>query len=171
MASFWCVPTHILIQDCCLSILAPTGEKTIPAGWHGAPWKDGPWRCGTTFSSSRNPRCAEHGEYRQEGLPWSDTLLVSEMWDMWRWWKDSSKFGGKYGNMWDRKMWDVFKVCGKICENGLEDVSQTNIFITYNFTCRHTVHVGNHCNSWKKYVDVSKNRGTPKWMVYNGKPY
>ena len=20
-------------------------------------------------------------------------------------------------------------------------------------------------------VDVSKNRGTPKWMVYNGKPY
>ena len=22
-----------------------------------------------------------------------------------------------------------------------------------------------------RYVDVSKNRGTPKWMVYNGKPY
>ena len=21
------------------------------------------------------------------------------------------------------------------------------------------------------YMDVSKNRGTPKWMVYNGKPY
>ena len=21
------------------------------------------------------------------------------------------------------------------------------------------------------FVDVSKNRGTPKWMVYNGKPY
>ena len=21
------------------------------------------------------------------------------------------------------------------------------------------------------YVGVSKNRGTPKWMVYNGKPY
>ena len=21
------------------------------------------------------------------------------------------------------------------------------------------------------YVDVSKNSGTPKWMVYNGKPY
>jgi len=22
-----------------------------------------------------------------------------------------------------------------------------------------------------RYMDVSKNRGTPKWMVYNGKPY
>ena len=22
-----------------------------------------------------------------------------------------------------------------------------------------------------KYMGVSKNRGTPKWMVYNGKPY
>ena len=21
------------------------------------------------------------------------------------------------------------------------------------------------------YMDVSKNSGTPKWMVYNGKPY
>ena len=21
------------------------------------------------------------------------------------------------------------------------------------------------------YMDVSKNRGTPEWMVYNGKPY
>ena len=21
------------------------------------------------------------------------------------------------------------------------------------------------------YIGVSKNRGTPKWMVYNGKPY
>ena len=21
------------------------------------------------------------------------------------------------------------------------------------------------------YMDVSENRGTPKWMVYNGKPY
>ncbi len=31
------------------------------------------------------------------------------------------------------------------------------------------------CGSLKKTanvdVDVSKNRGTPKWMVYNGKPY
>ena len=27
-------------------------------------------------------------------------------------------------------------------------------------------------DSWQgKYMDVSKNRGTPKWMVYNGKPY
>ena len=25
--------------------------------------------------------------------------------------------------------------------------------------------------SWLTYVGVSKNRGTPKWMVYNGKPY
>ena len=25
--------------------------------------------------------------------------------------------------------------------------------------------------SLKVYVGVSKNRGTPKWMVYNGKPY
>ena len=23
----------------------------------------------------------------------------------------------------------------------------------------------------KRYLGVSKNRGTPKWMVYNGKPY
>ena len=23
----------------------------------------------------------------------------------------------------------------------------------------------------KPYIGVSKNRGTPKWMVYNGKPY
>ena len=23
----------------------------------------------------------------------------------------------------------------------------------------------------KKHMGVSKNRGTPKWMVYNGKPY
>ena len=23
----------------------------------------------------------------------------------------------------------------------------------------------------REYMDVSKNRGTPKWMVYNGKPY
>ena len=23
----------------------------------------------------------------------------------------------------------------------------------------------------RTYMDVSKNRGTPKWMVYNGKPY
>ena len=22
-----------------------------------------------------------------------------------------------------------------------------------------------------RYMGVSKNRGTPKWMVYNGKPY
>ena len=28
---------------------------------------------------------------------------------------------------------------------------------------------GCHCSC--KYMDVSKNRGTPKWMVYNGKPY
>ena len=33
-------------------------------------------------------------------------------------------------------------------------------------------------NQWLKidengfsYLAVSKNRGTPKWMVYNGKPY
>ena len=26
------------------------------------------------------------------------------------------------------------------------------------------------CHSGKK-IGVSKNRGTPKWMVYNGKPY
>ena len=26
--------------------------------------------------------------------------------------------------------------------------------------------------NWKWwYMDVSKNRGTPKWMIYNGKPY
>ena len=24
---------------------------------------------------------------------------------------------------------------------------------------------------WSIYVGVSKNMGTPKWMVYNGKPY
>ena len=24
---------------------------------------------------------------------------------------------------------------------------------------------------WKQYMGVSKNRGIPKWMVYNGKPY
>jgi len=24
---------------------------------------------------------------------------------------------------------------------------------------------------FKRYMGVSKNRGTPKWMVYNGKPY
>ncbi len=24
---------------------------------------------------------------------------------------------------------------------------------------------------WLKKMDVSKNRGTPKWIVYNGKPY
>ena len=23
----------------------------------------------------------------------------------------------------------------------------------------------------RQYMGVSKNRGTPKWMVYNGKPY
>ena len=23
----------------------------------------------------------------------------------------------------------------------------------------------------RRYMDVSKNRGTPKWMIYNGKPY
>jgi len=26
------------------------------------------------------------------------------------------------------------------------------------------------CNNWV-HMGVSKNRGTPKWMVYNGKPY
>ena len=29
-------------------------------------------------------------------------------------------------------------------------------------------------NQWEKngfYLGVSKNSGTPKWMVYNGKPY
>ena len=28
---------------------------------------------------------------------------------------------------------------------------------------------GNEASS--QYMGVSKNRGTPKWMVYNGKPY
>ena len=27
-----------------------------------------------------------------------------------------------------------------------------------------------YMNYWF-YMDVSQNRGTPKWMVYNGKPY
>ena len=26
-------------------------------------------------------------------------------------------------------------------------------------------------NNASKHIGVSKNRGTPKWMVYNGKPY
>ncbi len=26
-------------------------------------------------------------------------------------------------------------------------------------------------STWSEDVDVSKNRGAPKWMVYNGKPY
>ena len=26
-------------------------------------------------------------------------------------------------------------------------------------------------NQQQQYMGVSKNRGTPKWMVYNGKPY
>jgi len=26
-------------------------------------------------------------------------------------------------------------------------------------------------NIFKVYLGVSKNRGTPKWMVYNGTPY
>jgi len=26
-------------------------------------------------------------------------------------------------------------------------------------------------NSGEVYMGVSKNRGTPKWIVYNGKPY
>ena len=25
--------------------------------------------------------------------------------------------------------------------------------------------------NFQAYMDVSKNRGTPKWMVYHGKPY
>jgi len=42
-------------------------------------------------------------------------------------------------------------------------------------------HVGVNKHRWKVediftissefYMSVSKNRGTPKWMVYNGKPY
>ncbi len=30
---------------------------------------------------------------------------------------------------------------------------------------------GLHLNLKEKDVSVSKNTGTPKWMVYNGKPY
>ena len=33
---------------------------------------------------------------------------------------------------------------------------------------------GRHLLEWhalETYMGVSKNRGTPKWMVYNGKPY
>jgi len=26
-------------------------------------------------------------------------------------------------------------------------------------------------SSWIQYMGVSKNRGTPKWMVYNGNPH
>ena len=35
------------------------------------------------------------------------------------------------------------------------------------FQCKHHNLVGNLCNQ----MGVSKNTGTPKWMVYNGKPY
>ncbi len=30
---------------------------------------------------------------------------------------------------------------------------------------------GSHCVTLILDMEVSKNRGTPKWMVYNGKPY
>ena len=34
-----------------------------------------------------------------------------------------------------------------------------------------TIHFQQISNHQHKHVDVSKNTGTPKWMVYNGKPY
>ena len=42
---------------------------------------------------------------------------------------------------------------------GVQPVCQKNMFVLY-FILYTTLHLG-----------VSKNRGTPKWMVYNGKPY
>ena len=33
------------------------------------------------------------------------------------------------------------------------------------------VHPDPESNVFPKNMGVSKNRGTPKWMVYNGKPY
>ena len=34
-----------------------------------------------------------------------------------------------------------------------------------------THHLLSSCSILSQYMGVSKNRGTPKWMVYNGKPY
>ena len=34
-----------------------------------------------------------------------------------------------------------------------------------------SVHQGRTSNQNKDHLDVSKNRGTPKWMVYNEKTY
>ena len=33
------------------------------------------------------------------------------------------------------------------------------------------IHFGQDKKCTSNYMGVSKNRGTPKWMVYNGKPY
>ena len=31
--------------------------------------------------------------------------------------------------------------------------------------------LGKKMRAWNHEMGVSKNRGTPKWMIYNGKPY
>ena len=42
-----------------------------------------------------------------------------------------------------------------------------NLFAKRDFHAKNTAQV----KIWGWNVGVSKNRGTPKWMVYNGKPY
>ena len=45
--------------------------------------------------------------------------------------------------------------------------------VLWNYLCEATLKVGGlvAVNPLKLQMEVSKNRGTPKWMVCNGKPY
>ena len=52
-------------------------------------------------------------------------------------------------------VWQLFSI---------PSMGRTVYFPTWMAITINRIHVG-------KYMGVSKNRGTPKWMIYNGKPY
>ncbi len=75
-----------------------------------------------------------------------------------------------------------FQPLWKICSSNWKSSPKFGVNIKKSLSCHH---LDNHKNlkfppspqchpSQERrvpYVGVSKNRGTPKWMVYNGKPY
>ena len=57
-------------------------------------------------------------------------------------------------------------VCWRVIEDMVIDLGKSympGLFLSYSWTCE-SVDVILH-------MGVSKNRGTPKWMIYNGNPY
>ena len=69
-------------------------------------------------------------------------------------------------------VWQLF--ASKTKKTTWEGKEHVNLFVCFLCFFRHeTLSYVNWWKWWKclKHVGVSKNKGTPKWMVYDGKPY